>query len=256
MRRPRLFPLEDVLLAQLVPGFLFVIGWTTMYEVYHEEGSYFTTLIQEILGSEGLFPFFLILAVLMSFPVGIAVDAVRHVVGEVWLELPRTASGKRRPSTFLEWMEGSGAALKEIEQRFNLYRHAEVTLLTPARTAGNLALVVSALTVWSSVKILHMGGVSVFSAVFVIGVPLVGLGLSLVLLVRYVTGLGEFHREVHGSLFPSKAQVCAAPATEAPAFPSEAGSFPAPPLPAKVPDSPCAPCPVPQPVSPSPPEGS
>ena len=226
MRRPRVFPLEEVLLAQLIPGFLFVIGWTSMYEIYHEDGSYFTTLIQEILGSEGLFPFFLILAVLMSFPVGIVVDAVRHVVGEVWLELPRTASGKRRPSAFLEWLEARGAPFEEVEQRFSLYRHAQATLLTPARTAGNLALVVLVLTVWSTVKILRMGGVQVFSPGFVIGAPLLGFGLCIVLLVRYVTGLGEFHLEVHGSLFPSTAQVPTAPATEAHAFPSDPPSLP------------------------------
>jgi hypothetical protein len=231
MRRPRLFPLEDVLLAQLVPGFLFVIGWTTMYEIYHEEGSYFTTLIQEILGSEGLFPFFLILAILMSFPVGIMFDAVRHVVGEVWLELPRTASGKRRPSAFLEWLEESGASFEEIEQRFSLYRHAQATLLTPARTAGNLALVVVVLTIWSTVKILHMGGVHVFSPVFVIGVPLVGLVLVIVLLVRYMTGLGEFHLEVRGSLFPAKAQIPIAPSTETQAFPSDPPRLSVPPPP-------------------------
>jgi hypothetical protein len=231
MRRPRLFPLEDVLLAQLVPGFLFIIGWTTMYEVYHEDGSYFTTLIQEILGSEGLFPFFLSLAVLMSFPVGMAVDAVRHVVGEVWLELPRKASVGHRRTALLEWLEGSGLPIEKIEQRFNLYRYAQATLLTPARTAGNLALVVLILTVWSSVKILRMGGVHVFPPVFVIGVPFVGLGLSIVLLVRYATGLGDFHLEVHGSLLPSKAQVSTAPATEGPAFPSEPESLPASPSP-------------------------
>ncbi|HYL82516.1 MAG TPA: hypothetical protein VEU07_16990 [Candidatus Acidoferrum sp.] len=231
MRRPRLFPLENVLLAQLVPGFLFVIGWTTMYEVYHEEGSYFTTLIQEILGSEGLFPFFLILAVLMSFPVGMAVDAVRHVVGEVWLELPRSASAGHRRTAMLEWLEGSGFPCEKVEQRFNFYRYAQATLLTPARTAGNLALVVLILSAWSSVKILYMGGVHVFSPVFVIGVPLVGLGLFIVLLVRYVTGLGEFHREVHGSLFPSKAPVLTAPATEGSAFSSEPGSLPVSPSP-------------------------
>lgn len=231
MRRPRLFPLEDLLLAQLVPGFLFVIGWTTMYEIYHEDGSYFTTLIQEILGSEGLFPFFLILAILMSFPVGMAVDAVRHVVGEVWLELPRTTlAGHRRPP-ILEWLKGSGLPFEEIEQRFSLYRYAQATLLTPARTAGNLALVVLILTVWSSVKILRMGGIHVFSPVFVIGVPFVGLGLFIVLLVRYVTGLGEFHLEVHGALFPSKAQVFNAPATEGTVFPSEPESLPVSPSP-------------------------
>jgi hypothetical protein len=231
MRRPKIFPLEDLLLAQLVPGFLFVIGWATMYEVYHEEGSYFTTLIQEILESEGLFPFFLILVVLMSFPVGIMVDAVRHVVGEVWLELPRTASGKRRPTAFLEWLEGRGASFEEIEQRLSLYRHAQATLLSPARTAGNLALVVLVLTVWSTVKILRMGGVHVYSPGFVIGAPLVGLVLVIVLLVRYVTGLGEFSLEVHGSLSPLKAQTPTASATEVHAFPSDLSNLPVPPPP-------------------------
>jgi hypothetical protein len=75
--------MEDLLLAQLVPGFLLAVAWTIMYEVYHEEGSYYTTLIQEILGSEGLLPYFVFLAILMAFPVGLVVDSVRHVVGEV-----------------------------------------------------------------------------------------------------------------------------------------------------------------------------
>jgi hypothetical protein len=226
--------MEDVLLAQLVPGFLFSIGWTTMYEIYHEDGSYFTTLIQEILGSEDLFPYFLILAVLMSFPVGMIVDAIRHVVGEVWLGLPRTPLGGRRAPPFPDWLERTSGPLEEIEQRYTLYRHARAALLIPARTAGNLSLVVLVLTVWSTVKILRMGGINVFSPVFVIGTPFVGLGLVLVLLVRYVVGLGEFHHEVYGSVFPPLELVGSAPATEVHPFPSNPRSTP---------------------VSPSPPEG-
>ena len=66
MRRLRPFPLEDLLLAQAVPGFLLAVGWTVMYEIYHEDGSYYTTLMQEILGGDGLYTDFLISAVLMA----------------------------------------------------------------------------------------------------------------------------------------------------------------------------------------------
>jgi hypothetical protein len=235
MRRPRTFPLEEILLAQLAPGFLFAIGWTAMYEIYHEEGSYFTTLIQEILGSEGLFPYFLILAILMSLPVGMMVDAIRHVVGEVWLGLPRTISGERPLPAFPETLGRGNASVGEIEQRDSLYRRARTTLLTPATAAGNLGLVVLILTVWSTVKIFYMGGLHVFSPVFVIGTPLIGLGLVLVLLVRYVTGLSQFHREVYGSVPAMEKPAPAISAAEVSVFPSDPRHMPVSPTPPEGP---------------------
>ncbi|HSC70989.1 MAG TPA: hypothetical protein VLH58_06515, partial [Candidatus Methylomirabilis sp.] len=197
------------------PGFLFAMGWTAMYEVYHEEGSYFTTLIQEVLGSEGLFPIFLLLVVLMSFPIGMAVDAVRYVVGEVWLGLPRRRSGRRGTPSLPDWLGDTGAPVAEIQRRLSLYRQARATLLTPARAAGNLGLVVLALTLWSAVKIFRMGGTDVFSLAFVIGMPLVGLGLGVVLLIRYAAGLGEFSRDVYGLLPSTKEPLPSPPAAEA-----------------------------------------
>lgn len=204
MRRLRAYPLEDLLLTQVIPGFFFAMAWTALYEIFHEDGSYYTTLMQEILGEEGLFPYFLISAVLMAFPVGLVVDSVRHVVGEIWLGVPRTHSGKRAPASSLTWIEQISTLPEDFERRYILYRHAWATLLTPAKTAGNLALVLLVLTIWSLVKIIRMGGWGVFSPIFVIGTPLVGLGLVAVLLIRYATGVAEFHRRVQESIFPSK----------------------------------------------------
>lgn len=149
MRRLRTYPVEDLLLAQLVPGFLFAVGWTVMYELYHEEGSYYTTLMQEILGTEGLLPSFLIMALLMAFPVGILV-----------------------------------------------------------------------LEIWFVVKVVRLGGWHVFSLAFIVGTPLVGLGLILALLTRYLTGLGDFHRRVQESIFPPKGLGLPGPMEDAPPSPS------------------------------------
>ncbi len=207
-------------MAQVVPGFLLAVAWTVMYEVYHEEGSYYTTLIQEILGTEGLFPYFLILAVLMAFPLGLVVDTVRHVVGELWLALPRGQRGRRAPASPLQWIEPLSALPHDFEKRYLLYRHAWAVLLTPAKAAGNLALVLLALTIWFIVKIIGMGGWHVFSMAFIIGTPLVGFGLVVALLIRYASGLGEFHRRVQESIFPPKAPMFPEPVEEVPPFPS------------------------------------
>ncbi len=210
MRRLRPYPLEDLLLTQAVPGFLLAVAWTVMYEIYHEEGSYYTTLMQEILASEGFFPYFLVSAALMAFPVGFVVDCVRHVVGEVWLGLPRLARGiwgpeDRRggvPATPLHWVEALPVLPRDFERRYALYRHAWATLLSPAKAAGNMALVLLTLTVWFVIKVTRMGGWRVFSPAFLIGTPFVGLGLVLVLLLRYARGLAEFHCRVAVSIFP------------------------------------------------------
>ncbi len=194
MRQRGVFLLEEILLAQWAPGFVFAIAWTAMYEIYHEEGSYFTTLLQEILGAEGMFPYFLALAVLASLPVGMMVDGVRHVVGEIWLGLPR---GRKRNAAAAArgWCLACPPPRGEdFEARFLLYRHACATVLTPARAAGNLAVVLLVLGVWVVVKIIQMGGFRVFSATFVIGTPLLGFVLVAGLAARYVTGLGAFRR--------------------------------------------------------------
>jgi hypothetical protein len=65
-------------------------------------------------------------------------------------------------------------------------------------------MVLLVLTIWSVVKIVRMGGWRVFSLVFVIGTPIVGLGLAAALLIRYATGVAEFHRRVQESIFPPK----------------------------------------------------
>ncbi len=220
MRRLRVFPVAEFLLAQLVPGFLLGVGWAVMYEIYHEDGSYYTTLMQEILGSEGLFPYFLILAVLLAFPLGLVIDTVRQTLGEVWLGLPRLRRGRRAPASPLQWIEELSVLPEDFERRYTLYRHAWATLLTPAKAAGNLALVLLVLEIWFVVKIIRMGGWRVFSWAFVIGTPLVGLGLVAALLTRYAIGLGEFHRRVQESIFPPKGAGLPEPTEDAPPSPS------------------------------------
>jgi len=220
MRRLRPLPVEDLLLTQLIPGFVLTVAWTVMYEIYHEDGSFYTTLMQEILEGDGFFPYFLIMAVLMAFPVGLVVDSVRHVVGEVWLRLPRIHPGRRAPASPLQWIEHLGALPEDFEKRYILYRHAWATLLTPAKAAGNLALVLLVLMIWSVVKIVRMGGWRVFSLVFVIGTPIVGLGLVTALLIRYATGVGEFHRRVQECIFPPKEGVPAEQVEQVPLSPS------------------------------------
>ena len=113
-------------------------------------------------------------------------------------------------------MEQLGPLPEDFEERYTLYRHAWATLLTPAKAAGNLALVLLALTIWFGVKIIRMRGWLVFSPAFVIGTPLVGLGLVLALLARYVTGVGEFHRRVQESIFPPKGTPVPFPGEDAP----------------------------------------
>jgi len=220
MRRLRTFPLEDLLLAQVVPGFLLATAWTVMYEIYHEDGSYYSTLFQEILGSEDLLPYFLISAVLMAVPVGMVVDTVRHILGEVWLGLPRIHPNRRAPSSPLHWIENLATLPEDFERRSVLYRHAWVTLFIPAKTAGNLALVLLVLTIWFVVKIVRMRGWLIFSPAFIIGFPLGGLGLVLALLVRYATGVGEFHRRVQESIFPPKGTPVPLPGEDIPPSPS------------------------------------
>jgi hypothetical protein len=175
-----------------------------------------------------LFPYFLISTVPMAFPVGMVVDSVRHVVGEVWLgmpRLPRLPRG-RAPASPLQWIGQLGALPEDFEKRYVLYRHAWATLLAPAKAAGNLALVLLTLTVWSVIKIVRMGGWRVFSPAFVVGTPLVGLGLVMALSIRYASSVAEFHRRVQESIFPSKAVALPGPTGEVPI----SSSYPSPTL--------------------------
>lgn len=220
MRRPRIFPVEDLLLSQFVPGLLLAVLWTVMYEIYNEEGSYYTTLMQEILGTEGLFPYFVVLAVLMAFPVGMLLDTVRHVVGEHWLGIPRIVGRKARGASPLQWLEPLTQFPEDFAERCVLYRHVWATVLTPAKAAGNLALVLLIFSIWFVVKIIRMRGWHVFSLAFIIGTPIAGLGLVIALLVRYTTGLREFDRRVHESIFPPKSMLASEPFNSIPAPPS------------------------------------
>ncbi len=211
MRRPRLGFVEDVLFAQVMPGFLLAVAWTVLYEVFHEEGSYYTTLMQEIL-EEGLFPYFLVSAMLMAFPVGFVVDSVRHVVAESRFGRHRLHRNGPAMSP-LQWIERMESIPEDFEQRHRLYREAWSTVLIPAKAAGNLAVVLLILTIWSLVKIIRMGGWSVFSPIFVIGTPLVGLALVAALFFRYARGTAEFHRQVRDIIFPTK-DACGSAGTE------------------------------------------
>lgn len=194
MRRLRAFLVDEILFAQAVPGFLLCAGWAVMYEIYHEDGSYYTTLMQEIVGGDGLFPYFIVSALLMAFPVGIAIDSVREVVGERWLRLPRRRAARRTWSSSLQVLVDPPLPLHRFDERYALYRHARAALLTPAKAAGNLALVLVTLLVWFGVKIVHMQGWLVFSMTFIVGTPLIGTVIAFTLFVRYATGLAEYRR--------------------------------------------------------------
>jgi hypothetical protein len=194
---------QDLLLAQAVPGFLLSVGWTVMYEVYHEEGSFYTTLLQEILGSEGFFPYFLISALLMALPVGMVLDAVRQTLAERALRWPGREPGVRRslPSP-LHWMQQADPAAADAVERLPLYRHAWSILFVPAKAAGNLALVLAIFLVWFVAKVVYTSAWHVFSWAFILGVPIVGLGILWALLARHAAGLREFHRLTTEVIFP------------------------------------------------------
>ena len=194
MRTPRAYPLEDLLVAVFPPGFLLAVLWTVMYEIYNEEGSFYTSLMQEIIGTEGLFPYFVVLAVLMAAPVGMVIDGLRQVLGEGCLL--RRLTGRPRDSvpSALRWVVPQGILPPDFADRYALYRHARATLLVPARAAGNLALVLLILIVWFIVKVIRMRGWHTFSWLFLVGTPIVGLGIAWVLLRRHAGGIREFHR--------------------------------------------------------------
>ena len=216
MRRLRAFSLVDIVITQAFPGFLFCAGWAAMYEIYHEDGSYYSTLMQEILSGEGLFPYFVVAAVLMAFPVGMIIDSLREVVGEGWLRIPRIYPRERARRSPLSWMLEIALPPDRLAERYLLYRHAWATLLTPAKTAGNLAIIIGVFLVWFIIKIVRMQGWHVFSLAFIIGTPLAGLGIVFALVVRYAAGLAEFHRVVRESIFPPPAPASPPPADTVP----------------------------------------
>lgn len=200
MRRLRAFFVDEILLAQAVPGFVFCAGWAVMYEIYHEDGSFYTTLMQEILGGEGLFPYFLASAILMAFPAGLVMDAVREIVFERWLKVPRPGVARAAEPSPLQAVLQPLLPLDAFDDRYALYRHARATLLTPAKAAGNMALVLFTLLVWFVVKIIRMQGWHIFSWAFIIGTPLIGMGIVATLLIRYATGLAEYRRLIRDAM--------------------------------------------------------
>jgi hypothetical protein len=217
MRRLRAWAADELILAQLVPGFLMCVGWAVMYEIYHEDGSYYTTLLQEILSGEDLFSSFLVSALLMAFPVGLVIDAVREVVVERWLDVTRTRI-RRAPKPFaLQAALQPLSSIPGLEDRYLAYRRARAALLTPAKTAGNLGLVLLIFLVWFVVKIIRMQGWHVFSWPFIIGTPVFGLGILGALWARYVGGLVEFHAFMSGGIVPPLPSVVPQPLAEAPA---------------------------------------
>jgi hypothetical protein len=205
MRVPHAYPLEDLLVAVFPPGFLLSVLWTVMYEIYNEEGSFYSSLMQEIIGTEGLFPYFVVLAILMAVPVGMVIDGLRQMLGERRL-LQRMADRSRDSvSSPLGWVVPHGILPPDFADRYALYRHARATLLVPARAAGNLALVLMILVVWFIVKVIRMRGWQTFSWLFLIGTPIVGLGIVWVLLRRHAGGIREFYRVAHDASPPPAA---------------------------------------------------
>lgn len=200
MRRLRTFLIDELLLAQAVPGFVLCVGWTVMYEIYHEDGSFYTTLMQEILGGDGLFPYFLISAILMAFPAGMVMDTVREIVLERWLKLPRRGAAPALEASPLRAMLQPLLPLDRFEDRYALYRQARAALLTPAKASGNMALVLVTLLVWFVVKIVRMRGWHIFSWAFILGTPVIGMGIVATLLIRYAAGLAEYRRLIRDAM--------------------------------------------------------
>jgi hypothetical protein len=194
MRRLRAFPADELLLAQAVPGFVLCAGWAVMYEIYHEDGSFYTTLMQEILGGDGLFPYFLVSAILMAFPVGLVMDTVREIVLERWLKIPRPGAARGVEPSPLHAMLQPLLPLDRFDDRYALYRHARAALLTPAKASGNMGLVLVTLLVWFVVKIVRMRGWHIFSLTFIVGTPVIGMGIVATLFIRYAAGLAAYHR--------------------------------------------------------------
>jgi hypothetical protein len=212
MQRFRGLWIEELIVAQAVPGFLFCAGWTAMYEIYHEEGSFYTTLIQEILGSEGFFPYFIAASLLMALPVGMIIDAVREVLVGRWVVSPP-----------LGWMREGTPLLDRFEERLHLYRHAWATLLVPAKAAGNFAIILGIFLVWFLVKVVRMSAWHVFSWAFIVGTPLVGLLIIRALLHRCVGGTREFRRVTTDCIFPAPAPPTASPQAGSSSAASPAG---------------------------------
>ncbi len=200
MRRLRAYFMDEILLVQAVPGFVLCAGWSVMYEIYHEDGSYYTTLMQEIVGGDGLFPYFLASAILMAFPVGLVMDTVREIVFERWLKLPRPGAARAARPSPLQAVLQPVLPLDRFDDRYALYRHARAALLTPAKASGNMALVLFTLLVWFVVKIVRMQGWHIFSWAFIIGTPLIGLGIVATLLVRYIAGVAEYRRLIRDTM--------------------------------------------------------
>jgi hypothetical protein len=199
---PRAYPLEDLLVAIFPPGFLLSVLWTVMYEIYNEDGSYYTSLMQEIIGTEGLFPYFVVLAVLMAIPVGMVIDDLRQVLAERRILRRCTDPARGGSPTPLAWPSGGGVLPPDFAGRYALYRHGRATLLVPARAAGNLALVIFILSVWFVVKIIRMQGWHLFSWAFIVGTPIVGLTIVWLLLRRHAAGIREFHQYLREALTP------------------------------------------------------
>jgi hypothetical protein len=188
MRRLRAFLVDELLLAQAVPGFLLCVGWAVMYEIYHEDGSYYTTLMQEILGGDGLFPYFLVSALLMAFPTGVVIDSVREVVGERWLRFPRTRAARGTAPSPLQIVLQPLLPLDRFDGRYSQPAR-RAALLTPAKVSGNLALVLLALSSGSRSR-LFACRVARLSMTFIIGTPLIGTA-SPSPFRRYTTGLAS-----------------------------------------------------------------
>jgi hypothetical protein len=137
------------------------------------------------------------------------------VLAERWLGIPRARATRRTTAPHLPTLLQAILPSDTPETRYALYRHARATLLTPARTSGNLAVVVLVFLVWFVVKIVRMQGWHVFPLAFIIGTPLIGLGIFIALYVRYAAGLVEFQRFAE-AVTPAQRPDAAAPSALTP----------------------------------------
>jgi hypothetical protein len=82
-----------------------------------------------------------------------------------------------------------------------------------------MALVLFTLLVWFVVKIVRMQGWHIFSWVFIIGTPLIGMGIVATLVIRYAAGVAEYRRLIRDVVATMRASPSDTPVESVPPLP-------------------------------------
>jgi len=70
--------------------------------------------------------------------------------------------------------------------------------------------------VWFVVKIIRMQGWHIFSWAFIIGTPLIGMGIVATLLIRYAAGVAEYRRLIRDVMAAVSTSASEAPVESVP----------------------------------------